>query len=34
VFSYMALPFTDHYATPVENDEARMSNAEGMTKPR
>jgi hypothetical protein len=33
VFSYMPLPFTDHYATHAKNDEIRMSNDEGMTNP-
>jgi hypothetical protein len=27
----MLLPSTDHYATHAKNDEARMSNDEGMT---
>jgi uncharacterized membrane protein len=31
VFSYMALTFPSYYATDEKNDEARMSNDEGMT---
>src|SRR6266545_3628114 len=34
VFSYMALTFPSYYATDEKNDEARMSNDEGMTNPK